>query len=157
MEMLGLAMVVLLVAGGILIAYRFKATEPKSAAGWYSDKELASSLVSTMQNTYVPECRATMSELFIDCYANHAFTCTGGGAPSDSCQVANKVAKIVLDSTLGEWGRNYHFYSSTQGTKIDDINTCDETMDRVSVHPPLPTAKGDLVLSLEICTSQSSQ
>ena len=159
MEMLGLAMIVLLIAGGILIAYRFKVIQPKSSAGWYSDTELASGLLKTLDNTYVPECMETMSELFIDCYAKHAVQCSEGGDMTDSCQAANKVTKIVLDSTLGKWGRKYHFNSSTQGAKITDINTCSEEMDRVSMEFPLPTntAKGDLMLDLEICTDSRGQ
>ena len=121
-EMIGLAIVVMLVVLGMFIAIRFKMIEqPTDTQKEYSQTQLASNFLNTLILTNIPDCGdRLMRELLIDCADTRAINCPDG---KDSCTKANETIDKILSQTLIKWQKKYLLTLRKTGnlkTAIDD-------------------------------------
>lgn len=150
MEILGLAVIVVLIMLGVLFAVFFVLRAPQSdVAQTYKESQLASSLLTAMLATTTPCNHATVTELLQDCAAYNQLECPSG----TSCDEASTAIGKMLDGTLGTWKRSYQFsingaYNAEQIT----FASGDCTGERESHTNPIPTPSGALQVTLNLCS-----
>lgn len=150
MEIMGLAIIVILVSIGMLFALMWMlqapATKPVQRA-----KE--SVLIANFLNTaagVTTECnQRTVRELLRDCaLTGGVTTCLG----QSSCDYVNSILETMFNETLDAWGYDYYF--TVEGTgRTSAINfgePCPGERERKSA--PLPVQPGfEISLVLELC------
>ena len=118
-EVMGLAIIFLLVIFGILFAANFSQNKKETSQkeeflGMY----LAYNIADTFLKTTSRDCGGlSMSEILQDCASNNAglrITC----GTLDSCAYTEQEAKEIFGKTLGEWNTGYEFTASSGGNKI---------------------------------------
>jgi len=113
-EIMGMAIVIILVALGILFVLRFVILkQPSELKKSFSQSQIASNTLNTLLKTTTVGCKNTdITELLSDCalYQGGGIFCDDG---STSCQFANKTIKKILNDTLAKWGNNYEFLAYT--------------------------------------------
>ena len=157
MEILGLAIIVVLIMLGVLFAIQFVLrAPPEQAAQEYRESQLAASLVTTMLAT-TTECRgATVAELLQDCAVfNRISGCpTGDPIDTSSCKMVSVVTGQILAGTLEAWERDYRFSISGGPSRVEEIywgqGEC--LGDIESNTNPVPTAAGPLQVRLDLCS-----
>ncbi|MEK6849674.1 MAG: hypothetical protein AABY01_03845 [Nanoarchaeota archaeon] len=149
MEILGLAVIVVLIMLGVLFAVFFVLRAPASnIAQTYKESQLASSLLTTMLATTTPCRGATVTELLQDCASAGQLTCPYG----TSCDEASNAIGTMLEGTLGVWKRSYQFsITGASNTEAITFASGDCTGERESHTNPIPTASGALQVTLNLC------
>jgi hypothetical protein len=165
MEILGLAIVVLLLILGMVFVVRFIALGDKgSIRKEVSESQIASNYIATYLDTTVEDCRKlTVEELLIDC-AEGGASPTGGSiicqsVPEEvrSCRMAKDVASIIFSRTFDQWKAKYYFssYVQSQNPFIElsfpnpPITKC--AGQKRSKDYFLSTASGTLHVKLDLC------
>ncbi len=114
MEILGLAIVVLLLILGMVFVVKFVAmTDKGSVRKEVADSQIASNYIATYLDTTVPECsKLTIKELLMDCAENNpgpaggTIDCDGG---TKSCEMAEGIATTVFSKTFDQQKKPYYF------------------------------------------------
>jgi hypothetical protein len=150
MEILGLAIIVVLIMLGVLFAIMFVLRAPSTTTEQrYKESQLSAGLVTSMLGT-TTSCRdATVTELLQDCAIFSRLDCNG----QTSCAVADDAFKQMLGGTLRAWNRNYRF-TITGAPNVEVIH--DESGDcsgevEASTNP-VPTAGAPLQVTLQLCS-----
>ena len=121
MEIMGLAIVVILLLVGLVFAIRFIVLKnPANFRKSFTSSEMASNMLNTFLKTHSEDCRKLkMSELMQDCAKGSTITCDDG---KDSCSYAEDAAMSIFSNTFDKWDVNYHFTAFTEdGPRIIDI------------------------------------
>ena len=167
MEIMGLAIIVILISIGLLFYVTFiVGEEPDNIKKDYEPSAIGSNFINTLLNTNAPECANTQFDtLFIDCSTNKRIGQIGGGnipcGAKYSCLYLQEKVEELLEDTLGEIGYEYQFIATTNkdNEAEDQIltpigNECTGT-GRKARSQPLPTfpqgRKRDLYLFLYVC------
>ncbi|MFH1849439.1 MAG: hypothetical protein ABH879_04605 [archaeon] len=154
-ELLGLAVVVLLISVGMLFIVRFSMqTEPSDAKKSFTHSEMASNILSTLLKTNIPDCsKTTVTELFQDCATTPRIDCIGpGGASLDSCAYLEAQLPALFGRTLGSWNKEYEFTAKrSDADVIGPIAEGDCSGEKQSKIFPIPLHPGTLMLRLDIC------
>jgi len=115
-EILGLAMIVILVILGFAFALQFALREPdRSAIGVITDRQLAATTISTMLNTNIACGPFTLQEILLDCAVNNnRGYCSSNpsvfnASLRNACDEAQNLTETILGTTVGTWGRGYYF------------------------------------------------
>ena len=155
MEILGLAIVVMLILVATTFVVRFLVLKtPTDYRKGFVSSELASNMLNTFLRTAAVECsQLTMTELLQDCAQAGGIegfgvvTCDNG----DSCRFVNLSATKIFEDTLGKWGLKYQFlaYTNNQEPFIDIGDEC--VGDKKSKLFPIPTSTTTLYTKLDIC------
>lgn len=162
MELMGLAIIVVLLSLAMVFVIRFVLLKPEtSQAKEYTESELSANFLNTLVETNAPDCsNIKFSTLFQDC-ANNKNTGAGGtipcGSQYSSCAYLHDKTKDILTNTFDKWHYSYYFIASM---KLDDETAkifepigslC--TGDRKGKQQPLPLGNGEnLFLSFYICS-----
>ncbi len=157
-EILGLAVVVVLVIVGFMLALRFWLNEPKDdTTTVVIDRQLSSSMIATLLNTNLDCKDVTLSEVFQDC-AQQGSTfeyCSDPGNPRRrACDEAEHVTGIILERTLKRWDRGYLLSVRTASEeKFNHSNLgCGIGLsDAEKEKFPIPTKSGTIYLELTVC------
>ncbi len=149
MEIMGLAIIFILVIFGVLFAVRFVITKPQSdVRKEYQQSILAAAMLSGIRGT-TSDCKGvTVEQLLQDCAAEKKLSCPPN---LDSCQKAKNVIEILLRETLYEWKKAYNF--SISGPSVSAITFANGDCSgekEVKTHP-VPTRAGTITLKLELC------
>ncbi len=116
MEIIGLAMIVVLISLALLFVIRFgifRPTEKHSAE--YVPSELVANFLNTLQDTNSPDCSGVkFSTLFQDCAINNN---VGGTIPcnpwgTNSCFYIRDTMLKILNNSFDEWKIIYFFFAS---------------------------------------------
>ncbi len=152
-EIIGLAIIVILIIVGITFAIRFMATkEPVEYKKEFTQTELATNMLNTFLETTSDDCNGlSMTELLQACGQGSSISCDG----KTSCTYAKDEAKKIFDRTLKIWNINYEFkaFYSEDNPKIVLGEAC--TGNKKSKLFPIPTAASGtlstLSVKLDIC------
>lgn len=149
MEIMGLAVIVVLVVLGLLFALLWMVPEMPKAPVKARESVLAANFLNTLLGT-TTECEErTVRDLLQDC------ALTGGIMLCErktSCEKSKEIIQKILDSTLEVWGKDYYFTisGSPDVKKITFEELCPGEREQ-KVHP-VPVRPGfDITLLLQIC------
>ena len=150
MEIMGLAIIFILVIFGVLFGIRFVLKKPDAdIRGGYQESTLAANMLTAIRGTTTDCNDATVEQLLQDCASEKAISCDG----KTSCAKADKVLEQIFKETIDVWGRSYNF-SITGTFDVSQISfgqgDCSGEKE-VKTHP-VPTRAGTIVLRLEICS-----
>jgi len=109
LEVLGLAIVVILITLGVLFVIRFIVfKEPTEIRKSYIKTELASNMLNTLIRTDTT-CRSkSITELLQDCASNPPNGSIDCGS-DHSCKFLNETIEIITNKTLRKWNQDYQF------------------------------------------------
>lgn len=164
-EIMGLAIIVILVTLGMLFALSTLGGQEPSIQQTFEQKRLAVDFLKASLDTQAPACgKATLRELFQDCAQARTIRCIKEtGAEQNSCQFLKAAYKTLFDQTLETYKQRYFF--KVEGPCIGEASgqLCDITQGNIASPPqpcpgereisiqPLPTRIGTITLTLEIC------
>jgi len=125
MEIMGLAIVVVLIVLGMLFAVRFFINkEPAEFKSRFTHKQLAQNIVTAFLNTKTESCHGmSITELLQDCGQSTSVICEDG--TTGSCEYVENVAGSILSQTLVQWNLNYYFkvYFSDGNTNLFELGS----------------------------------
>lgn len=109
MEIMGLAIVVVLIVLGMLFAVRFFINrEPAEFKSRFTNKQLAQNIVTAFLNAKTESCHGmSITELLQDCGQSASVTCEDG--TTGSCEYVRDAAGLILSQTLEGWKAEYSF------------------------------------------------
>ena len=163
MEIMGLVIIVILVALGMLFAIKFFVfKEPSETKQKFTYEQQTSNMLSAMLKTNVCKGKETVESLLIDCVEGETIICDDS---QSSCEKANETIAIIFSDTLeGPWKQDYEFSvvkKSPSGSLDPDIpfsqfpknniNMCSGRSKKAAVQP-LPIRTGTMVIKLNICS-----
>lgn len=150
MEIMGLVIIVILVAIGMLFAIQFLMKKPVGRETTaVKESTLAANFLNTMLSTTTDCFNRNMRELLQDCaLTGGATNCFG----VSSCDYAALQLDTMLKDTLGRWNKDYYF--SIKGApdveKITFGEECTYCEREAKIHP-VPVRPGfEIYLKLEI-------
>jgi hypothetical protein len=126
MELMGVALIVILISLGMLFFVRFKLTSQKASHGKeIGQSEMAANFLSTLQDTNVPECSGmNFMALLQDCAtyksSGGSILCSGGVS---ACEYLHDKIELILEESLGAWQVSYFFNATLASTNPGDPKT----------------------------------
>jgi len=165
MEVMGLAIIVILISVSMLFAIRFVILkEPTSYKKEYTQTELASNILSTLLKTTATDCSGlSFTDLYQDCAKNpttpqvYCTTTNLDGSFQSSCDYINSETQTILGNTLGEWSIGYEFHAKTETDEIVTLLGNNEQgcpgVKKHKIYPiPInPSGGNTLFITLDIC------
>ena len=166
-EIMGLAVIVILVTLGMLFALSTLTGPETSIQQTFEQKRLAGDFIKASLDTQAPSCaKATIRELFQDCAQSRAIECTNKlGAFQNSCAFLRETYDLLFKYTLKSYNQKYLFKVEgpcvgeaakqlcgiTQGNIGSPLSPQSCPGEREISTQPLPTRSGTITLTLEIC------
>lgn len=161
MEIMGLAIIVILISVSMLFAIRFVILkEPSKYKKEYTQTELASNMLSTLLRTTSPHCNdLSFTELYQDC-AKHFPSTSSYLCQQDptqpretSCEYINHTTMHILNETLIKWHIKHEYTAKTNNPKpIIHTGKCIGAKKRKIYPIPIDPAGGrTLFITLDIC------
>ena len=150
MEILGLAIVVVLILVATIFVVRFLVLKaPTEYRKGFVSAESASNMLNTLLKTAAKECsQLTMTELLQDCAQARSITCDNG---QDSCKFVESTANYIFDQTFDKWNMQYEFlaYTDVMSPLIKIGKPC--KADKRSKLFPIPISAATMYTKLDIC------
>lgn len=152
MEIMGLAIIIILISLAMLFVIRFIAIkEPGELKKTYTHKELAANIANTILMTTAKDCKGQdMTSLIQDCANNHPLgliECDDG--TTRSCDYIDTVIQEILDKTLESWNKEYYLTIKSAGIDISKFGApCPGAKTSSSPCCPIPIG---IVVNLDIC------
>jgi len=150
MEILGLAIVIVLVLIATIFVIRFLLFKtPTEHRQSFISSELASNMLNTFLKTAAKDCsQLTMTELLQDCAQARSVICANG---QDSCEYAEESARYIFSQTLDKWGMNYEFLAYTDiNQPLIEIGVSCKAEKRSKLYP-IPISSATMYTKLDIC------
>ena len=152
MEIIGLAVVVVIILIAMLIAVRFLAfKKPDSARAGFVSAELASNTINTFLEIAAVECsKAKMSELIQDCAQGTERICSNG---KGACEFVRNAADEIFTKTFKKWKTKYKFivYVDINSPFVDLESGCTANQEKVSETFFVPVTSATVSVRLDIC------
>jgi len=148
MEIMGLAIIMILIIMGVLFALRFVITKPSSEVGAeFRQTQLAANTLSAIKSTKTTCRDTTISQLLQDCARGGSLNCGG----KNSCEFAEEVLGQIFAETFETWKKPYYFSikGPPQLTSIAFGTACPGEKEFKST--PLPYGSGTATLQIELC------
>ncbi|MFC1728426.1 hypothetical protein ACFLZ7_03110 [Nanoarchaeota archaeon] len=151
MEMMGLAIVVILLALGMFLLVRFMVLdEPTEVKKVFTAKELATNMISTTLKTDAGCKNMFIKDIIIDHAEYEAIDCNGMNAT----EYLSYSLGSIFNQTLTKWGRQYRFeIKFPQGRKLcipEECTPCPAGLEKKIF--PLPSDYGPVLVTMDICT-----
>jgi len=157
-EILGLAIVVILVSLAVLFILRFVVLEkPTEYKKEFSQSELAANVISTMLKTANPGCHnLKFSELFQNCAEDPVNPSIQCSITHNSCGYLSAALDDLFRDSLEEWNTPFYFKSQTnrfgESPIIEKGNQCPgEKKSKQFPIPVDPSGSTILYITLDIC------
>ncbi len=151
MEIMGLAIIIILISLGLLFAVQWMLKAPPTKPVQRAKESvLAANFLNTMLGTTTDCNKRTIRELLQDC------ALTGGVTKCDgqtSCTYVRSIIQKLFDETFKKWNMPYHI-AMTGATPIEqlDFGTKPCPGEREQKTHPLPVRPGfEITITLEIC------
>ena len=155
LEMMGLAVVVILISIAMLFAIRFVVLkEPAQYKKEYTNTQLAANMLSALLRTTINECTdLEFRELYKDCAKSYpdrgSITCD---TSEDSCGYIKRKTGEILNSTLGKWHKDFEFNARTNAYSVFRIGGCTGAKKSKAFPTPVdPSGAVTLYVTLDIC------
>lgn len=152
MEIIGLAIVVIIILIGMVIAVRFLAfKKPESTRAGFVSAELASNTINTFLETTAIECSKTnMGELIQDCAQGTERICANG---QGACDFVRSAADDIFTKTFQKWKTKYKFlvYVDKELPFVDLESECTDQQEKVSETFFVPVTAATVSVKLDIC------
>ncbi len=152
MEIMGLAIIMILVILGLLFGLKYLTSEPEEVKREFEEKTLATSFLNTMLGT-TSEChQATFRELVQDCAQGGQVRCPSG---LGSCEESQKGFNFMLEEVLDKRKQGYKLITKGPGDvagvlSLTSQNPC--TGELTAGVQNIPTRLGTPVeMVLQIC------
>ena len=149
-EIMGLAIVVLLIIIGVIFVIRFVSVrKPAEFKAEFTQTQLASNMLNAFLKSKTENCFGmSITELLQDCAQSQSVTC---GNDEDSCTYVESTAEAIFSETLEKWNLEYQFQLYFQGENpiISLGQAC--VGEKKSKIFPVPTRTGSLYTKLDIC------
>lgn len=155
MEIMGLAIIVILVAMAMLFVVQFIVLkEPTELKKTYTYSELAANTLNAMLKTTTACKDQDITRLLQDCAAyppDGLIVCNGG-----SCDFVTGAIKEILNQTLVTWNIAFNFTTKIkildkEENVIPPISQGTCIGERQTKIYPIPTAAGPMIVRLDIC------
>jgi len=150
MEILGLAIVVVLILVATIFVVRFLVVKaPADYRKSFVSSELATNMLSTFLKTSAKDCsQLTMTELLQDCAQAKSIICDNG---QDSCKFVDSTAKNIFSATLDKWSMQYEFlaYADINSPLIKIGKQCQSS--KRSKLFPIPISGATMYAVIDIC------
>jgi hypothetical protein len=151
MEIMGIAIIIIIVSLGLLFAVTWLLNAPAKPAQRAKESVLASNFLSTMLGTTTGCNQRTVRDLLVDCALTQGETKCGA---ENSCDYARDVIQNLFDSTFKVWKVDYYFHitgaSSLQGIQFGIPGGCKAAKEGKTREIPV-TIGYQVVVSLDIC------
>lgn len=152
MEIMGLAIVFILVILGLLFVVRFvMLSKPADYRSSYIPEQLASNTLNTFLNTNSKDCSGLLlKELIRDCGEGQSISCENGQM---SCSYVETVADYILNNTLDIWKYDYYFTTYLRDDEDNPIIELGDYCagDKQTERFPITSDVGAIYVELEIC------
>ncbi len=149
MEIMGLAIVVLLITIGMLFVVKINiGKKPAEFKAEFTSKQLAQNTVTAFLSTNTSDCSGmSITELLQDCVQSQT-DCDNGEV---SCLYVKNAASEIFEKTLDTWKADYYFsvYFPDERAIIELGEECKG--DKKPGWGYTPTARGTLYTKLDIC------
>ena len=150
MEILGLAIVVVLILVATIFVVRFLVVEaPADYRKSFVSAELATNMLNTFLKTSAKDCsQLTMTELLQDCSQSKSIICDNG---QDSCNYAGSTAKNIFSATFDKWSMQYEFLAYTDiNSPLIKIGKRCQASKRSKLFP-IPISTATMYAQIDIC------
>ncbi|MFH1398733.1 MAG: hypothetical protein ABIG95_01320 [Candidatus Woesearchaeota archaeon] len=154
MEIMGLALVVLILSIAMVFLFKFsggsKVSEVKQD---FVDTKLASNMLNVILKTTHEEKDIELKNMFKYCAEGDSNASRG----YDPCDEMNKTVSFILDRTLKTWQKSYNLTATINGeTKLYLINkNCGGSLKGFSTRESetymIPTRYGTMLIRMDIC------
>lgn len=156
MEIMGLAIIVILITLGVLFALTTLQQEDSTIESEFEQKNLASGFLHTFLGVSTPCAQSTIQDLFFDCARQGGIVCAPEDDPwkkgraLNACRYVNETASYILNQTLAQ--RKTRYYFSAKGPQMEGIRSGSPcTGERVLATQPFNTRVGQITIELQIC------
>ncbi len=157
MEIMGLAVIVILLSLGLFFITRFSITNPsQNQAQSFQQKQLAASFINTLLSTSA-NCTgpASFTDLIVEMAdpESSLLTCPDGGL----YQHFNTTVMPLLSQTLDRWNYKYQLdilypLAAPNGHDVSISGNCTTTSQSESYTQPIPTTdSGTILVKMKIC------
>lgn len=153
MEIIGLAIVIILLILGFVFVVKFVMNnEPTNYRERFIPSQLASNTLNAFLNSNSPDCsNMAIRELLRDCAQGETILCTNG---LGSCDYVGNVAQTIFLNTLDVWNYDYHylvFLLNNENSPIHELGLpCPRERQRKQFF--IPTSLGVLTARIDICS-----
>lgn len=174
-EMLGMAIVILLLSMGILIIVGnvLKSSSTPSIKQAYSEKQLATNILGSILSTTTNCNNEKISTLMIDCGRGWPVECGNQQVGSTTiygnpnvCKYLNNTIFFMLNETLYKWGKKYSFLAYVRKDEKPNINITyridecirglyeegQQYIQKEYYYLPLQAGSGSMTVELGICS-----
>ncbi|MFQ5621422.1 MAG: hypothetical protein ACE5FT_06285 [Candidatus Nanoarchaeia archaeon] len=162
MEIMGLAIIVILLTLGVLWAIMSMGDEETSIEEEFETTSLASSFLNTFLGMDTPCANSNVWALLRDCAQQRRITCGSDidpwgdlrppGRSMDSCKFVNETLSYVLNQTLD--GRAARYMLEAKGSNMELIGAsreCGKLDDQVASTQHIPAGRTPLLIQFSIC------
>lgn len=154
MEILGLAIVVILMLIGTFFVVRFLVFKtPSDYRKGFLSSELASSMINVFLRIDDNACSQPMADLVRNCMESGSVCCGDceSGSGINSCMFVENAANDIFSRTLEEWKYKYEFliYQDAYNPKIIRGSKC--VGERKSESYSISSSSGPIYVKLDIC------
>jgi len=156
MEIMGLAIIVVLLTLGVLFVVQFVVLkEPSDVKKTFTKTQMAANMLNSILKTNSKDCYDnTMTQLLQDCADNNEnpaglIICEN---VIDSCEYANSTIEYIFNNTLVGWGNQSFYFSAFIGPNniiLEQGSEC--TGERESKQSFIKTASEILTIRLDLC------
>jgi len=148
MEILGLAIIVILITLGILFAFSLASEETTDIEAAFEQKNLAASYINTLLGTSTACYGATFRELIQDCAQGGTIFCDG----KDSCdyvkEQADSISQLVLQKRKATYALKLKGPGPVEGLSSGLEECPGELMPSIQY---IPTKQGTVTIRLDLC------
>ena len=157
MEIMGLAVIVILVSLGILFVVQFTINkEPSNIKKTFTQTQLASNLLSSISRTTTSDCSGnSINQLLKDCAENYNSPNTQLRCQNNqrSCDYLKETFNYIFNSTLLAWGnQSFAFESRIPSQLILSEYNGKCTGEKESKQNYIQTDAGTLTIIMDICS-----